>query len=238
MGILAGVAAMSLRGLRTPALSSAANEVASAVKMTRQMAIASGRTMYLVFPVRSNALTTNSYRTYAIFEEVKPGQETRNPDSTGAYVTNPIGGTSWFIPRTDWRVLADGVVISSLAHTYYSSTIHDGFAGLVLGEPRTRGIADDAPEWDHFSLLLSTMNVRRPSDPGTPFVSLLNIPYIRFSSSGLAFAGSADSAGLTLLSGFTQGDQIAVTGTNNFFVVEVDALVGRIRLRTPESYRP
>ena len=237
MGLLAGVAAVSLRGLRTPALSSAANEVAGAAKMTRQMAIASGRSMYLVMPLTSNSLTGNPYRTYAIFEEVKPGEEMKTPDSGGNYPMNPATSTnSWFIPRTEWRVLPEGAVFSSLAHTRYSPATFDGFGNMEIGALATRNAADTAPEWQNFSLFLTRMSIRRPSDPQTELAALANVPFIRFAPSGRASLGAASAVGLTVAPGFTKGDQVAVTDTNSFFVIEADTLVGRIRVRTPESY--
>ena len=236
MGLLAGVAAVSLRGLRTPALSSAANEVASALKSTRQMAIASGRNMYLVIPVRSNALTGNPYRTYAIFEEVKPQQEMRTPDENGDYPIN-TSGSSWFIPRTDWRVLPEGAVFSSLAHSKYSPSQGDGFANLALGVLQVRNTADASPEWQNFSLFTNRISIHRPLRPTDPPVDLDDIPYLCFTPSGLAWLDGEECAGLTILPGFTKNGEVAVTDTNSFFVIEADSRVGRIRVRTPESYR-
>ena len=66
VGLMAGIAVVSIRGIRSPILNSAANEFASAVKMTRQMAISSGRKNYILIPIVSNTLTANVFRTYAI----------------------------------------------------------------------------------------------------------------------------------------------------------------------------
>lgn len=233
IGMLAGVAAVSLRGLRTPALSSAANEVASAVKMTRQMAIASGRNMYLVIPVTSNGLTTNLYRSYAIFEEVPPGYEMRTPDSTGAYPVNPTNApaVSWFIPRTDWRILPDGVVFYGLAIRTNAAAPADEREFGSLGQPEDRS--------DAFQPLYTNLTVRKASAPTDNFETMATAPYLRVTPTGrfytTGFTRGLYGAVLRLALGSVTGSQIVVTDTNNYFSVETDAQIGRVRVLSPES---
>ena len=70
MGIMAGAAALSLRGLRAPALNNAVNETASALKLARQMAVTSRKGQFVVFPITANPLlSSNLFRSYAIFED-------------------------------------------------------------------------------------------------------------------------------------------------------------------------
>jgi len=240
MGILAGVAAISLRGLRSPALAGAANEVASAMKSARQMAIASGRRTYLVIPIANNPLATNLFRSYAIFEEVAPGQETTRPDAGGNYTTNTTS-TSWFIPRTDWRTLPDGAVFCNLAASPYSTINIDPFDGLTLGQFfRPAAQAGSAgQEWRSFDSF-TNISVRKETSPGTPLADLQNAPFIAFSPAGWAVynnAGNGQGVGLRIVQGLVRGDQIAVTDTNNFYYVETDLNVGRVRVRSRDSYR-
>lgn len=236
MGLLAGVAAVSLRGLRAPALSSAANEVASAVKSTRQMAIASGRSMYLVIPVAANGLTTNLYRSYAIFEEVPPGYDMRTPDSNGAYPVNPTNAPAvpWFIPRTDWRVLPDGVVFYGLATRTNAAPSAEETEFGSIGQPEDRS--------GDFQPLYTNMTVRKASAPTNNFQTLALAPYLRFTPTGRFYTAgySADLYGavLRLALGNVRGSEIVVTDTNNFFSIETDAQIGRVRVRGPESYSP
>lgn len=240
MGLLAGVAAVSLRGLRSPAINSAANEVASAMKMTRQMAIASGRRTFLVFPIASNTLTTNLFRTYAIFEEVPPGQETTRPNATGAYLTNTTTG-SWFVPRTDWQTLPEGVVFCNLATATYNTMNLDPFTGLTPGQlfrPAAQS-GQSGQEWRFFESF-TNFDVRREDSAGVSLANLANTPFVAFYPGGRSFynnPGNRQGAGLRLVQGFVRGDQIAVTDTNNFYVVETDPFVGRVRVKNRESYR-
>lgn len=240
MGLLAGVAAVSLRGMRSPAIASAANEVASAMKMTRQMAISSGRRTFIVFPITSNTLTTNVYRTYAVFEEVPPGEQTTRPNSSGVYFTNGTAN-SWFIPRTDWRVLPEGVVFCNLATATYNTINLDPFTGLNPGQ-LFRPLAQagtSGQEWRFFESS-TNFDVRREDSANTSLGTLQNTPFLAFFPSGRSFynnPGSRQGAGLRLVTGFVQNDQIGVTDTNNFYTVETDPFVGRVRVRNRESYR-
>lgn len=249
MGLLAGVAAVSVRGMRSPALKSAAGEMASAIKATRQMAIASGRKMYLVMPISGNLLTTNLFRTYAIFEEIAPGQETRPQGPSEALFTNsPTNLSSIFIPRADWRVLPEGVVLNNFVSIGYAPMAGDPFSGVRLGVPeaRTTGLSfrqapPEGQEWKYF-LSCSNFTIRRPDSPGTEFATLNNAAYLGFQPDGRAFYfGSTDSfyqrAALRLAQGFVREGQIALTDINNYYYIETDPAVGRVRVRARESYR-
>ncbi|NBS13894.1 MAG: prepilin-type N-terminal cleavage/methylation domain-containing protein [Verrucomicrobia bacterium] len=242
MGLLAGVAAMSLRSLRSPALASAANEVASAMKMARQMAIASAHRTFVVFPISANPLTTNLFRTYAIFEEIPPGDQTSRPTASGTYFTNPTTATkSWYIPRTDWRTLPEGVVFCNLATATYNTINLDPFTGLTLGQlfqpmaqPGSAG-----SEWKFFESF-QDFDIRREDSATTSLATLSSAPFLAFYPGGRAYyinIGNRQGAGLRLVQGFAKGNQIAVTDTNNFYTVEIDSFVGRVRVRNRESYR-
>ena len=233
MGLLAGVAAVSLRGLRTPALSSAANEVASAVKMTRQMAIASGRNMVLVIPVTASPpLATNPYRTYAILEEVGPGQEMRTPDTQGNYPTN-TNTFSWFIPRTDWQTLPEGVVFYGMYLRTNVSASTDETAFGPIGSPEDRS--------GNFQPVFTNLMVGQSGNP-TNRTALGNVPYLLISPAGrfqtANYMGNFFGASLRLALGTVRGAEITVTDTNNHFLIETDSQIGRVRVRTPESYAP
>jgi prepilin-type N-terminal cleavage/methylation domain-containing protein len=240
MGILAGAAAVSLRGMRSPTISSAANEVASALKITRQMAIASGRMMYLVIPIATNALTTNLFRAYAIFEEVRPGETTSEPQANNSYYTNPITTTSSiFIAKTDWRLLPEGAVFCNLAAGSYSSSA-GGDAMPPIGQlkPRVTGPGMGQSEWQYFESY-TNFDVRHPRTPGTSLANLSRTPFLAFYPTGRAFY-TGDSyrqgAALRITQGYTKGEEVAVTDTNLYYQVETDPNIGRVRIRTRESF--
>lgn len=243
MGMLAGVAAVSLRGLRSPAIANAANEVASVMKSARQMAIASGRKTYVVFPIASNALTTNSFRSYAIFEEVPPGEATTQANAQGTYFTNTTN-TSWFVPRTDWRTLPEGVVFCNLtADGTYSPLSGDGFDGMTIGvpSPRFTATARAGTEWQFFTSF-STLDIRREDSAAASLANLTNVPFLGFYPNGRSYYANSGTlrwgAAIRLTQGFVSGNQLAVTDTNNYYVVETDPHVGRVRVKNRESYLP
>lgn len=235
---------MSLRSLRSPALASAANEVASAMKMTRQMAIASGRRTFIVFPIVSNSLTTNLFRSYAIFEEVPPGEATTRPNASGSYpVNNQTPPSSWFIPRTDWRTLPEGVLFCNLSTGTYNTINLDPFPSAgFLGKPfrPTAASGVSGQEYKFFESFTS-IDVRKEDSPETSLTTLANVPFLAFYPGGRAYyvnpGSTRQGAGLRLVQGFVKGDEIAVTDTNNFYIVETDPFVGRVRVRNRESYR-
>jgi prepilin-type N-terminal cleavage/methylation domain-containing protein len=237
MGMLAGVAAVSLRGLRSPALASAANEVASAMKMTRQMAISAGRPMYLLFPITTNSLGCAPFRSYAIFEQLRPF-ESATVDS--AEVTNETAN-DLFIPRTDWRTLPEGVVICNLSSGNYSTINPHPFRNLVLGQPsarRTQHVINlpDGSEWEYFESF-TNLAVRLPT---SSTLNLGSVPFFGFLPTGRAIynnSGYGQGAGVRLTQGFVSGNQVAVVDTNNYYYVETDIFAGRIRVRNRESFR-
>lgn len=164
MGVLAGTAAVSLRGLRSPALASAANEVASALKSTRQMAIASGRRTFFVIPISNNPFTTNLFRSYAIFEEVPVGEASRNPP----FATNNNAPSAEILCEaiTEWRLIPEGAVFCNLAAGSYSATLGDPMpADAELGQlqPRLTQQASGKDEWKYFESS-TNFSPRKPGD--------------------------------------------------------------------------
>ena len=236
MGTLAGVAAVSLRGMRSPALASAANEVASAMKSTRQMAIASGRKHVLIIPIANNSLTTNIFRSYAIFEEVPPGDSANEPPFGTNTTANPI-----YLAKTDWRALPDGVIFCNIASANYNTINPDPFQGAKLGElfrPQAQSGTPNS-EWKYFESF-TNFTIYRADNLSTAIATLNNTPFVGFYPGGRAFyvnPGNRQGLGVRLVQGFVKPDQIAITETNNFYYVETDPFVGRVRVRNRESYR-
>jgi len=240
MGIMAGAAALSLRGLRAPALNNAVNETASALKLARQMAVTSRKRQFVVFPITANPLlSSNLFRSYAIFEELGPGETS----SDGLVVNNEATyrGESIWVARTDWRVLPDGVVFCNLAVSGYSSMQGDPFGGgFRVGMPAgrtTQTTSTGGEEWRYFMSFTNLLVVL----PNQEQLSLSAVPYLGFAPSGKAFFTGSDrnnQSALRLMEGtVVQGTQVAVNKTNNYFYIETDRLVGRIRVRPKESYR-
>jgi prepilin-type N-terminal cleavage/methylation domain-containing protein len=247
MGMLAGVAAVSLRGLRSPALASAANEVSSAMKTTRQMAVASGRKMLLVFPSDTSATNIGAVplRSYAIFEQLDPGFETREPP---AYTHPETANQPVFLAKTDWRKLPEGIFFCNFASNGHAPIAGDPFTGggFVLGNPVRRqnllpGSVPNGTEWQYFMSFVTNLPIGRPGSPGTVLTTLNNVPFVGFLPNGRAFYTRSDfynPAGLRLVQGFVQNqDALAVTDTNSFYYIEVDSGTGRIRVRSRDSYR-
>jgi len=73
---------------------------------------------------------------------------------------------------------------------------------------------------------------------GTTFTG---IPYILFGSDGAAMSGNATpltNAAIRIASGLANTNrEVSLTSTNQYFFVETDGMVGRIRMRAPEDYK-
>jgi prepilin-type N-terminal cleavage/methylation domain-containing protein len=73
---------------------------------------------------------------------------------------------------------------------------------------------------------------------GTTFTEL---PYILFGSDGAAMSGNATpltNAAIRIASGLANTNrEVTLTSTNQYFFVETDGMVGRIRMRAPEDYK-
>jgi len=248
MGMLAGVAAVSLRGLRSPALASAANEVASAMKTTRQMAVASGRKMVLVFPSTASAdairLGASPLRSYAIFEQLDPGLETREPP---AYTHPETAAQPIYLARTDWRKLPEGIFFCNFSSRGYGSIAGDPFTrgNFQIGQPVRRqnllpGNVANGEEWQFF-MSVTNVDIRNPANPSNSIANLNSAPYVGFLPDGRAFYTDSlrtDQAALRLVQGFVQNqDALAITDTNNFYYIETDSRTGRVRVRSRDSYR-
>jgi len=243
MGIMAGAAALSLRGLRAPAINNAVNETASAMKLARQMAVTSRKKQYLVIPIAPNPLlSSNLFRSYAIFEELAP--EDTSSDGLVVNDTNIYRGESIWVPRTDWRVLPEGVIFCNLTTIGYSSMNADPFqGGFQLGQPAGRSAQINSANGEEWRYFMSFTNLRVVL-PNRQEFTLPSVPYLGFSPSGKAFFTRRNEndfqnqAALRLTEGnVAQGTQVAVTKTNTYYYIETDRLVGRIRVRSKESYR-
>lgn len=244
MGLLAGVAAISIRGFRSPVLNGAASEVASALKSARQMAIASGRRTYLVIPIFTNEFSTNLFRSYAIFEQIPTEETSRNPPYA-TNNTNLVRAASDEVvceALTDWRTLPEGTVFCNLAAGGYSLQRGDAMpADTELGQPiaRLTGKSMGSAEWKYFE---STTNfyLCNPGDLkklGTN--SLRQAAFLGFYPNGRGNYNDPNyggGAGLRVALGFVRNGQVAITDNKNAFYVEVDAFSGRVRMRPMETF--
>lgn len=229
MGILAGTAAVSLRGLRAPALGNAAAEVASAMKATRQIAISSGTRAFLCFPIQSNSFVDKPFQSYAIFQELRTGQSYLNFTNTNT--------TEIFIPRTDWRFLPEGVVFCNLSTAGYESITLQQFQGLQIGQPLARQMSTTTADNQEWKIFESFTNITFRLNSGQ--TNLGQVPFLAFRPDGRGFynnRGFGQGGGIRLVQGLIQNGLVTVTDTNNFYYIETDPFVGRIRVRSRDSF--
>ena len=134
------------------------------------------------------------------------------------------GSGNWTIAKK-WESLPEGAVFVEVLSGNYSAISKKNITGSPsLGQPFT------------------------PSDFTTngfiisPSTTSSNLPAIMFASDGAATSGNSTTAltnaAIRIASGVTEtSGQVTLTSTNQYYFVETDGIVGRIRMRAPESYK-
>ena len=95
----------------------------------------------------------------------------------------------------------------------------------------------DGQEWRIFESFTNMEYVWLPTRATT---NLGQVPFLAFRPNGRALynnLGFGQGAGVRLTQGFVSGSQVAVVDTNNYYYIETDSFLGRVRVRNRESYR-
>lgn len=134
------------------------------------------------------------------------------------------GSGNWTIAKK-WESLPEGAVFVEVLSGNYSAITSNNITGSPsLGQP--------------FTPMGLTTNGFKIS----PSAASSNYPAIMFASDGAATSGNSTTtltnAAIRIASGVTETNgQVTLTSTNQYYFVETDGIVGRIRMRAPESYK-
>lgn len=141
----------------------------------------------------------------------------RIPYRHWAVVYSNKGSGNWTVAKK-WEPLPEGAVFMETV----TNTIIKPPISKSLGQPFTP------------SDFVNSTNI---TVDGKSFTSL---PCIMFSSDGAAFiTGNATAIAIRIASGMAETNgEVTLTSTNQYYFVETDGIVGRIRMRAPESYKP
>ena len=135
------------------------------------------------------------------------------------------GSGNWTIAKK-WESLPEGAVFVEVLSDNYSAITKNNITGSPsLGNPFT------------------PMGLTTNGFTISPSATSSNYPAIMFASDGAATSGNSTTtltnAAIRIASGVTEtSGQVTLTSTNQYFFVETDGIVGRIRMRAPESYKP
>jgi prepilin-type N-terminal cleavage/methylation domain-containing protein len=167
---------------------------------------------------RQVAITKNTKAALFIANDTANGRIPYRHWSVG--YSNKFSG-NWTLSKK-WEPLPEGAVFLQTLTSNYS-VLTNNVCPQQVGQPEIpTGFAN-------------TTNI---TIDGTPFTGL---PYILFGSDGVAISGNATTpltnAAIRIASGLASTNgQVTITSTNQYFFVETDGIVGRIRMRAPESY--
>jgi len=140
----------------------------------------------------------------------------RIPYRHWAVVYSNKGSGNWTVAKK-WEPLPEGAVFLETV----TNTITKPPISKSLGQP--------------FPPTASDFNSTNMTINGTSFTSL---PCIMFLSDGAASI-TGNAIAIRIASGLAETNgQVTLTSTNQYYFVETDGIVGRIRMRAPESYKP
>jgi type II secretory pathway pseudopilin PulG len=219
IGMMVGLSALAVSGMRAPALQHAADQVMSGLSLARQIAI-----------------TKNTYAALLIATNTSAGFPTNGPYRHWSVVYSNKGANTWLIAK-DWEELPNGAFFLEIlretgtpAQAYNPKTTNE-FTGYSVGQ----GFKPT-----NFPVLLFS---KISAISGNTTIDVLNnqtIPCILFTSIGKITnaAGGAGNAGkaIRISSGNVMAGNATLTTTNQYYFVESDNSTGRIRMRAPESY--
>jgi type II secretory pathway pseudopilin PulG len=206
IGMMVGLSALAVSGMRAPAVQHAADQVMSGLSLARQIAI-----------------TKNTQAALLIANQTNTGFPTNGPYRHWSIVYSNKGSSgNWTIAK-DWEELPNGAIFGELRGTNYNTLTKNTY-------PLSPGAAISAAQFaanTNFTIFKDTNN--------TPaIITSTLIPCIRFSSDGSA-TGSGEA--IRIVPGSAMGGNATITGNNTYYFVETDSSIGRIRMRSPESYK-
>jgi prepilin-type N-terminal cleavage/methylation domain-containing protein len=214
IGMMVGLSAMAVQGMRAPAVQHAASQVTSGLSLARQIAI-----------------TKNTHAAFLIANQSNAGFPSE-PFRYWSVIYSNKGTNTWTIAK-DWQELPNGAVFYEIRGAtgptpliVYNSINSNNFAsGIEPGStiPTT-----------NFTYGNSTGNYTVANAGG---IEINRVPRILFKSSGEATNANATGIAIRIVPGSVMGGNATITSTNQYFFVETDAAVGRIRMRSPESYK-
>jgi prepilin-type N-terminal cleavage/methylation domain-containing protein len=214
IGMMVGLSALAVSGMRAPAVQHAASQVTSGLSLARQIAI-----------------TKNTQAALLIADKTSTGFPTNGPFRHWSVVYSNKGADTWTIAK-DWEELPTGAVFYEIRGASGSSLSYSPInaAGNAISIAPGAMIPPS-----NFSSGNTTTNFSIVASGNT---TTATIPCIRFKSDGsAAFANGLTGIAARIVPGTVMNGNATITGNNTYYFIESDSRTGRIRMRSPESYR-
>lgn len=207
MALVMGLVAVGITGMARPGLQTAGTQVASGMSLARQLAISKNSPAAFII---ATSMGTNL-----------PSQ----PYKYWAVAVSNRATTNWNIQK-DWERLPEGAVfLEAMNSSTYKTINPNAFPNdVTVGAP----YAPPAfPNPLNFTVTYGT-NTNKFTFPAS-------LPAIIFLPDGSA---NGNAVAVRLADGtIDASNKVILRNTNRYMFVETDATVGRVRVRTPESYR-
>jgi type II secretory pathway pseudopilin PulG len=205
IGMMVGLSALAVSGMRAPAVQHAADQVMSGLSLARQIAI-----------------TKNTQAALLIANQTNTGFPTNGPYRHWSVIYSNKGANNWIIGK-DWEELPNGAVFGELLGSGYNPLNVNPYALNPGGTISSSQISGN-----------TTFTIFKDTNSTPAVITSTVIPSIRFASDGSA-SGSAWA--IRLMPGSAMSGNATITGNNTYYFVETDTKTGRIRMRSPESYK-
>ena len=205
IGMMVGLSALAVSGMRAPAVQYAADQVMSGLSLARQIAI-----------------TKNTQAALLIADKTNTGFPTNGPYRHWSIVYSNRGSSgNWTIAK-DWEELPNGAFF--LDTRGQSGATYSPIGGNPLAVDYSIGSFQP----NKFA------NTNTFTINGTA-ISGATIPCIMFKSDGTKDSGGAQA--IRIAPGSVQSGNATLTSLKQYYVIETDIRTGRIRMRSPQSYR-
>jgi prepilin-type N-terminal cleavage/methylation domain-containing protein len=213
IGMMVGLSALAVSGMRAPAVQHAADQVMSGLSLARQIAI-----------------TKNTYASLLIANQTNTGFPTNGPYRHWSVVFSNKGANTWTIAK-DWEELPNGAFFLEILKSSGSAT--ERYSPLSKNDFSLYSVGTNFTPTNFFTNTFSQINAVNGSTTNTVLTGQ-SIPCLIFSSSG-----TATNSGIAIR--ISQGSVISgnatLTSTNQYYFVETDNRTGRIRMKSPQSYK-
>jgi prepilin-type N-terminal cleavage/methylation domain-containing protein len=212
IGMMVGLSALAVSGMRAPAVQHAADQVMSGLSLARQIAIT--KNTYAALLIANQTNTNNGF-------------PTNGPYRHWSVVFSNKGANTWTIAK-DWEELPNGAVFSQLLENARTNNSFPPSTSPGSATTSSFYLGSNTNYTASFSNITA----------GNTTYSTTSTPNIKFNSSGVAIgnASLAGSVGIRISPGTAMGGNATITSTNQYYIIEADHTIGRIRMRAPESY--
>jgi prepilin-type N-terminal cleavage/methylation domain-containing protein len=216
IAILMGILGLSIQGMRTSSLQTAAAQVASGLSLARQLAIAKNTMATFVIATNTGpGLPDEPFRAWAVAYWDK---------------TNNSGNGAWVLEK-DWEKLPEGTVFAQIICNGYNRTTLNSWNNLSIGTPSAPGSANfNQGANTNFRMLAGSTNINLTPQPTITFNNTGEYEERGVLGGGLFAIRLAEGSS-------TSEGQLTLRSTNKYYFVEGGGGGSRIIVRAPETYR-